>query len=368
MSTSAETYLDAGEAFDIDPEQNDPQLTLATRGVAASVRIHDKEIRDIPVLKPEESKRLGVKIQIGNQAQEAVRYVMWAELPIDDDVKEWIRQWDEGDLAKQQLVTGHLRFAAHVARLTMGWTPFGSKPIKQNGESIFNGGRIKNLSKFATASLPLEDRIQEATLGLYEAADKYDPERGSFTTCAMYYMEKSIDRAIDFDRSLKLQLPHIYEIRRMGRTIEKLAQELGRMPSKDEIALEMGITAQGVEQLEHLESMGNPESMEVLAFESSQPDAVEYAVPLADTVTPDEDYYEQIDMEMIADELLAHLHPRDRDVVAMRLGMVGGEPMTLREIGVQRGVTQERIRQIEREALKSLRGHRALQGYSRRGY
>jgi RNA polymerase nonessential primary-like sigma factor len=356
------------EAYDFDSidDRHDDQPDAVMRRNDPNTLAYDRKISKIPLLTPKQERALGKKIQAGQDANEAVEYAIWAELEDDNDVTEWKRLAKEGEIARHELVTANLRYAAYVARLTMGLSP-GNSPLRANGEYAFKGSRIKNLARLSGAPLSLDDRIQIATAALYDAADHFDPDKGRFTTVAMWYIEKDIERAIDKDRNLGPKIPQMTAIRKLGWAVERLAQHASAMPGDNELANELGLTVEDVRRLKLWEAMGDHQSLEFLNLDGAA-DLVERARPLADDITPDEDYYEQIDMEMITDSLLRYLNSRERDVIAMRTGMVGGDPMTQVEVGQQFGVTGGYIHTLEREAFKKLRSRPELHGYSRRHY
>ena len=206
--------------------------------------------------------------------------------------------------------------------------------------------------KYIISGLAFHDLIQEGSLGLIRAAEKFDHEKGyKFSTYATWWIRQAITRAIA-DQSRTIRLPvHLYEtISRIKKTTKVLSQEFGRKPTEEEIAESMEMT---IEKLRFIaKSAQLPISLETpigKEEDSRLGDFIE-----ADIENPEQDVAKTLLREDL-EGVLATLSPRERDVLRLRYGLDDGRMKTLEEIGQIFDVTRERIRQIEAKALRKLR-------------
>jgi len=252
-----------------------------------------------------------------------VRQIGSGPLLTREEERELARRKDAGDeAAKRQLIESNLRLVMSVAR------------------------------NYARADVPLLDLIQEGNLGLMRAVEKFDYKLGyKLSTYATWWIRQSITRAlVDQGRTIRLPLHVADEVRKLLRTRRQLAQKLNREPTLDELSAEAKQPEERVHQL--LELIETPVSLET---------------PVGDGESLYGDLLEDVrasaPLELTADkarakelvEALGTLEPRLRSVVTLRFGLDGGKPRTLDEIGVEVGVTRERVRQLETRALRELR-------------
>ncbi|CDF37776.1 unnamed protein product [Chondrus crispus] len=207
--------------------------------------------------------------------------------------------------------------------------------------------------RYMNRGMPLSDLIQEGTLGLIRACEKFDAERGfKFSTYATWWVRQAVTRSIA-DQSRTIRLPvHLYDtILAIRRATKFLTNELGRPPLEQEIADYCKIT---VEKLRA--TRVNMQSALPLDCPLSSSDD---ALTLSDVIESDEESPEdRVESSLLRDDLehvVNSLTPRERDVVRMRYGLDDGRAKTLEEIGRAFDVTKERVRQIESKALRKLR-------------
>jgi RNA polymerase primary sigma factor len=297
-----------------------------------SIRVYLQEIGRIRLLRPDEEIELARKIADLLQLEELA-----AQFESDHghypDTKEWAalvemplikfrRRLMLGRRAKEKMVQSNLRLVVSIAK------------------------------KYMNRGLSFQDLIQEGSLGLIRAAEKFDHEKGyKFSTYATWWIRQAITRAIA-DQSRTIRLPvHLYEtISRIKKTTKTLSQEFGRKPTEEEIAESMEMT---IEKLRFIaKSAQLPISLETpigKEEDSRLGDFIE-----ADIENPEQDVAKNLLREDL-EGVLATLSPRERDVLRLRYGLDDGRMKTLEEIGQIFDVTRERIRQIEAKALRKLR-------------
>ena len=245
----------------------------------------------------------------------------WAE-QVSMPCRTFKRRLKLGRRAKEKMVQSNLRLVVSIAK------------------------------KYMNRGLSFQDLIQEGSLGLVRAAEKFDHEKGyKFSTYATEWIRQAITRAIA-DQSRTIRLPvHLYEtISRIEKSTKTLSQELGRKPSEEEIAERMEMT---IEKLRFIaKSAQLPISLET-------PIGKEEDSRLGDVESGTEDpAYQDVERKLLREDLesvLATLSPRERDVLRLRYGLDDGRMKTLEDIGQIFEVTRERIRQIEAKALRKLR-------------
>ncbi len=297
-----------------------------------SIRLYLQEIGRIRLLRADEEIELARKIADLLEL-ERVRERLSQELDRDPKDIEWAEA--------VQLPLQQFRYRLHVGRRAK------DKMVQSNLRLV-----VSIAKKYMNRGLSFQDLIQEGSLGLIRAAEKFDHEKGyKFSTYATWWIRQAITRAIA-DQSRTIRLPvHLYEtISRIKKTTKLLSQEMGRKPTEEEIATRMEMT---IEKLRFIaKSAQLPISLET-------PIGKEEDSRLGDFIESDgETPEDQVSKNLLREDLekvLDSLSPRERDVLRLRYGLDDGRMKTLEEIGQIFNVTRERIRQIEAKALRKLR-------------
>jgi len=207
--------------------------------------------------------------------------------------------------------------------------------------------------RYANYGVPLADLVQEGTLGLIRAVEKFDYRKGfKFSTYATWWIRQAISRAVMEQRRL-LRLPvHVSEaLYRLDRASNRLAQELGRDATEDEIAEALNEPVARVKEWVRV-------SIEPLSLETPMGEDEDLRIEdmLESAVAEDgEAAVERLIQQEEVAAILRRLLPREREVLALRYGLEGEDPLTLEEIGERFGLTRERIRQIEEGAMRKIR-------------
>jgi RNA polymerase primary sigma factor len=305
------------EANALEPEE--PDLDADEPGVSADpVRNYLNEIGRTALLDAAQEVELSKRIEAG----------VYAEHKLAGKVT--VRQRREleaiaadGALAKAHMLEANLRLVVSVAK------------------------------RYSNRGMSFLDVVQEGNLGLIRAVEKFDYTKGyKFSTYAMWWIRQAITRALaDQARTIRLPVHVVEQLNKLGRLQRDMHQRFGREPTPEELATELDRTPEQIEEM--LRNARQPVSLDNPVGDDEDTrlgDLIEdFEAPAAS------DALEYQTMIETVHRALAGLEPREARVLALRFGLAEGRPHTLDEIGRDVGLTRERIRQIEKEALAKLR-------------
>jgi len=318
---------------DLDSEQVDDLLQMFTE---EGIRVVDKE--EDAAFEGFDEEEVDVK-----DLEAAEQELLEMEgMPLDDSVRMWLRE-----IGKTPLLTMAEEIQL-AKRIEAG---------DEESKGVLTEANLRLVvsiaKRYSGRGMSFPDLIQEGNIGLIRAVEKFDYRKGyKFSTYATWWIRQAITRAIaDQGRTIRIPVHMVETINRLVKTSSSLLQDLGREPTLDEIAHEMGITADRVSEI--IRIAPEPLSLETPIGEEEDSHLADF-VEDQEAVSPAEAASSTILREKIEDAL-NKLTPRERDVLKMRFGLEDGYSRTLEEVGRYFRVTRERIRQIEAKALKKLR-------------
>jgi len=283
------------------------------------VGLYFRQMAQEPLLTAEEEIELAKRIEAGREAAEKLA----TAVPGSEEYARLQAIIDDGQAAREHLGRANTRLVVSIAKRYMG------------------------------QGLPFPDLIQEGNVGLMRAVDKYDYKRGNrFSTYATWWIRQAITRALaQKTRTIRIPLHMTERIRQMYRTAQVLEQTLGHRPTPEEIAQEMELPPESVRGM--MDASQHAIALERPVGDDGDSEFGDF-IEDQDSPSPVEAATQHLLQETI-EEVLSELTPRQSHILRLRFGLGGGEPHTLEEIANKFGLSRERIRQLEKEALRRLR-------------
>jgi RNA polymerase primary sigma factor len=295
-----------------------------------TVGLYLKEISSTPLLTAQEEVSLAKRIE---KAKFAARRL--ARVGKNPKQRAKLRAViDDGQAAYEHLVSANSRLVVSIAK------------------------------KYVGRGVSFLDLIQEGNIGLIRATRKFDYHRGlKFSTYATWWIRQAVTRAIaDQSRTIRLPVHMSDQINRLVHVSVQLTQELGREPMAEELARALNVTRKKAEQM--IQAARQPLSLETPTDEDEE-SVLGDLIEDADAIVAEDTVTQKMLQEQVWD-ILRSLPPREGRILQLRYGLGNGKPYTLEEVGKKMGVTRERVRQIEAQALSRLR--RPVQNRKLRDY
>ncbi len=311
------TFIDA--LADDDLEWEEDVYNLDGIGVDDTVALYLREMARVPLLTTEEEVSLAKRIERGDEAEILLK--------------------SDGHTAEERACLEQIMLDGLGARDHL---------IRANTRLV-----VSIAKKYIGRNVPFLDLIQEGNLGLMKAVEKFEYQRGyRFSTYATWWIRQTITRAIaDQGRTIRVPVHMSDRIRRLYRRAQEIEQERGTRPTAEELAAEMGLEPRKVQWM--MRVSWQPLSLERPVGEDEDSELSSF-IEDEQTPTPPDTAYTGMLRDRI-EEILATLNPREVRILRMRFGLHNGRSYTLEEVGQKFGLTRERIRQIEGQALRRLR-------------
>jgi RNA polymerase primary sigma factor len=326
IGMSEEEEEEHGEVEPLDQIETavDQETYFETISIDDTLGLYFKEIGRVPLLTAEEEVTLAKRMEAGKLAQEKLRR---ADINPEEQA-ELHRVVLDGLAAREHLIRANSRLVISVAK------------------------------KYIGRGVPFLDLIQEGNIGLLRTADKFDYRLGhKFSTYATWWIRQAVTRAIaDQSRTIRVPVHMGDQINKMLRTSHRLTQELGREPTPEELANALDIPMRRAEEM--LRAARHPLSLEMPVDDEGESELGDF-IEDSDSPTPVDDVSASM-LQQELQEMLQDLPPRAVRILKLRYGLVDGETYTLEEVGRKLGVTRERVRQIEAQALSRLRHPRRI--------
>jgi RNA polymerase primary sigma factor len=213
---------------------------------------------------------------------------------------------------------------------------------------------VKIARDYEGLGMPLLDLINEGNIGLMKGVERFDPTKGAkLSTYAAWWIKQAIKRSLaNQSKTIRLPVHVVDKVAHIRRAEVTLREAFDREPTDEEVAEHVGLKPARVR--EYRDAARAPVSLDAPLNDEGDSDRVAEVVPDAGAAAPFDNLIKSSDAEMLK-EVFVTLEPRERTVLSMRYGLIDDSPRTLEEIGQKFGVTRERIRQIQNEALKKLR-------------
>lgn len=297
-----------------------PIFDLSTVPIDDSVGLYFREMGQQGLLSAEEEVDLAKEIEAGRKVEELLASNLELSLEERDELDLIL---EAGNAARAHLIRANTRLVVSIAK------------------------------KYRGRGLQFLDLIQEGNVGLMKAVEKYDYTRGNrFSTYATWWIRQAVTRALaNHGRTIRIPAHLGGRISKLYQVAQELEQELGRQPNPEEIAEHMELPAERVRWM--LRTSRQPVHLERPVGDESDAELGDF-IEDVDAPAPAEAVAQNMLTEEIG-EILDQLTPREARILRLRYGLQDGESRTLKEVGEMFGLSRERIRQLEKEALRKLR-------------
>ncbi|MFB2768174.1 RNA polymerase sigma factor SigC [Pelatocladus sp. BLCC-F211] len=375
--TIDETELEVDDLEELEMASQDPASYAVSpnRRSTDLVRLYLQEIgrvrllgRDEEVAEAQKVQRyLRMRIVLSNAAKQGdeilvpylrvieVQERLASELGHRPSIERWARAAGVDVFELKQILGQGKRRWAEIAKLTVEELEKIQSDGLQSKEHMIKANLrlvVSVAKKYQNRGLELLDLVQEGTLGLERAVEKFDPTKGyRFSTYAYWWIRQGITRAIaTSSRTIRLPVHITEKLNKIKKAQRKIAQEKGRTPTLEDLAQELEMTPVQVREV----LLRVPRSVSLETKVGKDKDTELGELLETDSVTP-EDMLMRESLQRDLHHLLADLTTRERDVILMRFGLADGHPYSLAEIGRALDLSRERVRQIESKALQKLR-------------
>jgi RNA polymerase primary sigma factor len=279
---------------------------MATAAVQSGLQLYLRQINEVGLLTAEQEKELGRRITIHNDP-----------------------------VAREHMVRANLRLVVNIAK------------------------------HYVNRGLCLTDLIEEGNIGLLKAVEGFDPENGCrFSTYASWWIKQSIKRAlINSVQPIHIPAYMVEMMSKLRQSVRQLEDELGRLPTTDELAIHMGVSSKKLKIIRKAVKAYNSPTQSGGSGEDGEM-TIDELVPDLNNAGPAEIVRFNDELKELAN-LLENIDDRAATILRLRYGLAGDDPLTLKEIGARIGLTRERVRQIEHETLKRLRDSMSIKERAR---
>lgn len=325
------------------PEHHDPLSQLENEQAQDAVRLYLREIGRVPLLKKADEVRLAKAIELQRLIKNGLA---------TDEERERIESYPEAAFEGLDLSSDQIRLILTWESANLRWYDHSGNEARRQMIEANLRLVVSVAKKYLGHGMSLLDLIQEGNTGLMRAVEKFDWRRGfKFSTYATWWIRQAVTRAIaDQARTIRVPVHMNERISRYNREMMRLSQSLGRDPKLEEIAEAMEMSPEKVEEIKS--AIRVPISLE-------KPVGDDEESMLGDFVEDESHDLEELAAKGVLrdaiDEVLDKLSDREAGIIRLRFGLSGRRPQTLEEVGGHFGLTRERIRQIEIEALRKLR-------------
>ncbi|MBO4680809.1 MAG: RNA polymerase sigma factor RpoD [Saccharofermentans sp.] len=318
------------DSYKLEPDE---MITLRAELDNSGVKINDPDLDNDDTGDEEGGEDVNV---VDDSVKMYLKEIGKIELLNADQERDIAQRMADGDEeAKEMLINSNLRLVVSIAK------------------------------KYMNRGLSLLDLIQEGNIGLIKAVDKFDYTKGfKFSTYATWWIRQAITRAIaDQARTIRIPVHMVETINKLTRVQRQLVQDLGREPTTEELAKEMGMEPAKIREIQKISQ--DPISIDKPVGEEEDSHLVDF-ISNDELAAPEEEVARILLKEDLI-KALNSLTERERKVIELRFGLKDGIPMTLEQVGKKLGVTRERIRQIEAKAIRKLSrasSSKKLEGYT----